>query len=96
MRAVQDGGGIDGGWKGNDQSFDPSIGILKGGEGMERSRGEHSLSPWHNARVMRVMVMLLSPWSGGHCDHCRGRRADNRVGGWKRTTGGGRQRAGGG
>ncbi len=46
---------------------------------MERSGGEHSPSPWHNARVMRVMVMLLPPRSGGHCDHCRGCRADNRT-----------------
>ncbi len=59
MRAVEDGGCVDGGWKGNNRSIDPSIRISQGGEGIDRSRGKHSPSPWHNAHVMRVMVMLL-------------------------------------
>jgi hypothetical protein len=96
MRAVEDGGGHRWGVE-RERSIDhPSIGILKGGEGIERSRGKHSPSPWHNARVMRMMIMLLPPRSGGHRDHRHGRRANNRVGGWKRTMGGGRWRAGGG
>ena len=42
-----------------DRLIDPSIGILNGGEGIDRSGGKHSPSPRHDARVMRVMVMLL-------------------------------------
>ncbi len=81
MRAVEDGGGVDGGWTGNDRSIDPSIRISKGGEGIDRSGGEHSPSPRHGAHVMRVMVMLLPPQSGGHRDHRRGRQAAAMVGG---------------
>jgi hypothetical protein len=79
MRAVKDGGCVDGGWKGNDRSINPSIGISKGGEGIDRSGGEHSPSPQHDARVMRVMVILLPPQSGGHRDHCRSRQATAMV-----------------
>jgi hypothetical protein len=75
MRAVKDGGSINGGWKGNNQSIKPFIEILKAEEGIDRSKGKHSLSPHHNACVMRVMVTLLPPQSGGHRNYCRGRRA---------------------
>ncbi len=81
MRAVKDGGCGDGGWEGNDRSIDPSIGISKGGEGIDRSGGKNSPSPQHNARVMRVMVMLLPLQSGGYRDHRRGRQAAAMVGG---------------
>ncbi len=81
MRAVEDGGCVDGGWKGNNRSINPSIGISKGGEGIDRSGGEHSPSPQHNARVMRIMVMLLPLQSGSHCNHCRSRQATAMVGG---------------
>ncbi len=81
MRAIKDGGGVDGGWKGNDQLIDPSIGILKGGEGIDRSGGEHSPSPRHDACVMRVMVMLLPPQSGSHRDHRCGRQSAAMGGG---------------
>ncbi len=53
MRAVEDRGGVDGGWKGNNQSIDPSIRISEGGEGIDRSGGEHSPLPRHNAVVSR-------------------------------------------
>jgi hypothetical protein len=39
--------------------IDPSIRISEGGEGIDRSEGKYSLSPWHDTRVMRIMVMLL-------------------------------------
>jgi hypothetical protein len=64
-----------------DRLIDPSIGILKGGEGIDRSGGKHSLSPRHDARVMHVMVMLLPPQSVSHRDHRHGRQAAAMVGG---------------
>ena len=70
-----------GGGKGTiDRSINPSIGISKGREGIVRSGVEHSPSPRHDYRVMRVMVMLLPPRSGGHCDHRRSCWADDRAG----------------
>jgi hypothetical protein len=80
MRAVEDRGGVDGEWKGNDQLIYPSIGILKRWEVIERIGGEHSPSPRHSAHVMHVMIMLLPPQSGGHRDHYRCRWAVAMVG----------------
>jgi hypothetical protein len=81
MRAVQNGGCVDGEWKGIYCLIDPSIGFLKGGEGINRSRVKHSPSPWHNTHVMHITVMLLPPQSSSHRDHCHGRQAAAMVGG---------------
>jgi hypothetical protein len=51
------GGGVNEGRKGNNQSIHPFIRILNGGEGIERGRGKHSPSSWHNAHMMCMMVM---------------------------------------